>query len=218
MPKTRTYASERGVSSRPGIFQVLLRHHERLVALSKLYLGVKPESMPPVEASETSASHVAQRQAVTPTRSTTAPAAYLSREGPGNGAEGGVPVGARCRSASQSAPGDGVVYVRMEVPPHLLLALVDVVAVVDSDLPSAREYHGSPSAVPPYSQDSPPQDGMTGIVWPLLEVVHGDLEEVSQVCKLCKNRGKEVLVRVPPQFMSERTTRHTAKNVSFATK
>ena len=163
--------------------------------------------MPPVQASETSASHVAQRQAVAPTRSNTAPAALPSGDGLGSVADGDIQVGARRRSASQSAPGDGVVYMRMEVPPHLLLALVDVVAVVDSDLPSAREYHGSPSAVPPYSQDSPPQDGMTGIVWPLLEVVHGDLEEVSQICKLCKNRLKKLLVWVPPQFMSETTTR-----------
>ena len=195
------------IVARPGIVQVLLRHYEQLPALSKLYLSVKPESMPPVQASETSASHVAQRQAVAPTRSNTAPAALPSGDDLASVADGGIQVGARCRSASQSASGDGVVYVRMEVPPHLLLALVDVFAVVDSDLPSAREYHGSPSAVPPYSQDSPPQDGMTGIVWPLLEVVHGDLEEVSQVCKLCKNRLKKLLVRVPPQFMSERTTR-----------
>ena len=97
------------IAACPGIFQVLLRHYERLPALRELYLSVRPESMPPVQASETSASHVAQRQAVAATRSNTAPTECLERNG--SVADSGGQVGARCRSASQSAPGDGLAFV-----------------------------------------------------------------------------------------------------------
>ena len=106
--------------------------------------------------------------------------------------------------------------VRMDVPPHLLLALVDVVAVVDSDLPSAREYHGSPSAVPPYSQDSPPQYGMAGIIWPLLNVLDGDFEEVSELYAVRKAHIRELFVGIPARTVDQKTMgRRHLENVLF---
>ena len=66
---------------RPSVFTVLLSHYERLPALRKLYLSVRPESMPLVHASESSASHVAQCQPVAPTRSNSAAAECLERDG-----------------------------------------------------------------------------------------------------------------------------------------
>ena len=164
------------VAVRPGIFQRLLRYYERLPALRELYLSVRPESMPPVQASETSASHVAQRQAVAPTRSNTAPAAFPSGDDLASVAEGGVQVGARCRSTSQSAPGASAVSVPMDVPPLLVLALVDVVAVVDCNPPPTQEDNGEHGALLSQTQDS--LDGVVGNVWPSLIVVHGEMSDV----------------------------------------
>ena len=105
--------------------------------------------------------------------------------------------------------------VRMDVPPHLLLALVDVVAVLDCDPSSAQEPHwpGGPSAVPPYSQDSPPQDGMTGIIWPLLDVVHGDLQEVFELCTARKSHVRELRLSLHSGSLSEGALRQQFMDV-----
>lgn len=61
-----------------------------------------------------------------------------------------------------------MVYVRMHVPPHLLLALVDVVAVVECHDPPLT---GVLNRIRLNSQP----DGRAEIIWQLLDIVHGEL-------------------------------------------
>ena len=183
------------IVARPGIVQVLLRHRERLPPLRELYF-VMHTTKSLVQA-DTISANIPQRQAVAPVRSNTAPAACLSTDS--SVANGAVHVGTRYRSASQSAFEDRAISVRKleeDIPPHLLLALVDVVAVVDCHLPS-----GNARSTVSHQVKAFPLEEMAETIRPLLDVVYGDFCVVLLLREWWKGQVFELRLRLPSQVL-----------------
>ncbi len=74
---------------------------------------------------------------------------------------------------------------------------------------SAKAQGGGHSSSPRGSEDS--IEGESTTIFPLLDIVHGDLGAVGMLCGHRKGRIREPLIRLPPRALVETTTRERFK-------
>ncbi|KAI0687991.1 hypothetical protein C8T65DRAFT_700732 [Cerioporus squamosus] len=73
---------------------------------------------------------------------------------------------------------------------------------------------GGQSVGPQHSQDPP--DGGTPDIWPLLNLIHGDLVDVAALCRYGKGHVWKLLIRLPPNAFVETASKEQFSHVMRA--
>ncbi|RPD68104.1 hypothetical protein L226DRAFT_576673 [Lentinus tigrinus ALCF2SS1-7] len=188
------------------VINYMLRHAARLPALAALYLA--PQNLATRQQAQPEVSHSGRRQVFT-----------LPVQGPAHGSISvadatTITTTGRC-SASESVLGNSVVAVSPDDEWQPVYPSDGTVAVVDCGARPSSGLGGDGGEMVPSQGEDLADDGAPR-VWPLLNVLHGDLCDVHKVCLVRQGRIRLLRIRLPSFALQEEVTKKAFMEVVLA--